>query len=116
MYGKLKPMENEDIKGGEGALPVYLDIPFDINGNILDNLYEDKSFQTFVIECVYKKIEFAIENDLDSVKLFNIFNASLIIEVNKSQYKSILEHIIHNYAQYDNFEECIKITNLINEL
>ena len=118
-HKKLKLMEKQNqnnVDGMELQLPTYLEIELGNDGLQLEELKNNKAFCFFIIENVFKKIKFAIENNLDTLKIFSIFNLSIMIELDKSQFKNVLNHIVKVYAEQDDFETCIEIKDLIDEI
>ena len=90
---------------------------------IVYNNYEDlkklaskEDFRTFIIKDSLQTIASAIQNDLEKVELFNIFNLSLVVELDKSNYKSVLNNIIKYYIEEENYERCNQIKKLIDEI
>jgi hypothetical protein len=80
------------------------------------NLASKKEFVDFVLKDSLKAIDDAIENNLDKVELFNILNLSLIIKLEKSNFKSVLERIMQYYADKEDYDKCIKIQSLIKKI
>ena len=76
----------------------------------------NEKFINYVHWKALEKIKYAIENNLGKVEIFNIFNMSLIIEVEKKNYKNVLETINKVYIKDEDFEECAKIQKLIDKL
>tara|TARA_R110001592_G_scaffold191790_1_gene438318 strand:+ start:3347 stop:3667 length:321 start_codon:yes stop_codon:yes gene_type:complete len=75
-----------------------------------------EEFRQFIIEDVLDTIKDAIKNNLNKVELFNIFNLSLVVELDKSNYKSVLSNIIQHYIKDEDYETCDLIKKLINEI
>ena len=75
-----------------------------------------EEFREFILKDSLKSISKAIEDDVDKVELFNIFNLSLIVELEKSNYKSALESITKHYIKDENYEICSSINKLINKI
>ena len=86
------------------------------NSEDLKKLATREEFRTFVIEDSLKTITNAIENKLDKVELFNIFNLSLVVELDKSNYKNVLINITKYYIEEENYEMCNQIKKLIDEI
>ena len=80
------------------------------------NLASKKEFVDFVLKDSLKAIDDAIENNLDKVELFNILNLSLIIKLEKSNFKSVLERIMQYYADKEDYDKCIEIQSLIKNV
>ncbi len=75
-----------------------------------------KEFSNFILEKSYITILKAIEDNLEKVELFNIFNLSLIVELDKSNFTVVLEKIKDMYVFQENYEECTKINKLITKI
>ncbi len=82
----------------------------------LKKLAAKEEFRTFIIKDSLQTIASAIQNDLEKVELFNIFNLSLVVELDKSNYKSVLNNIIKYYIEEENYERCNQIKKLIDEI
>ncbi len=85
------------------------------NSEDLRVLSDREEFKQFILEDSFKTIEIALENNLDKVELFNIFNLSLIVELKKSSYKDVLNNIIKYYANEENYEKCLLINQVIDK-
>lgn len=82
----------------------------------LVSLASKEEFVNFVLEDSLVTIKKAIKENLEKVELFNILNLSLIIELDKSNFKPVLERIIQHYVQIEDYDKCIEIQSLINNL
>lgn len=82
----------------------------------LVSLASKEEFVNFVLEDSLVTIKKAIKENLEKVELFNIFNLSLIIELDRSKFKPVLERIIQHYVQIEDYDKCIEIQSLINNL
>ena len=86
------------------------------NPEELMKLTEKSEFCEFILKDSLKAIKRAIKYKLKKVNLFNVLNLSVIIELDKSQYKSVLTRVEQHYANIENYEECSKIKKLIEKL
>ena len=86
------------------------------DGEDLKELATKEEFREFILEDSLRSIKKAIKNNLDKVELFNIFNLSLIIELDKSNYKNVLENISKHYIEDEKYEICSSINKLINKI
>tara|TARA_Y100000389_G_C17456480_1_gene518512 strand:+ start:2481 stop:2804 length:324 start_codon:yes stop_codon:yes gene_type:complete len=86
------------------------------DGEDLKELATKEEFREFILKDSLKSINKAIKNNLDKVELFNIFNLSLIIELDKSNYKNVLENISKHYIEDENYEVCSSINKLIKKI
>lgn len=109
--------ENKDTKGSQDSVgeATYIELVWDNTQDLID-LENSPEFSSFILLKSYEAITTAIENDLDKVELFNIFNMSIIIELDKSQFPLVLDSIIEYFVGIEDYEECKKIKNLIDKL
>ena len=49
------------------------------------------------------------------MELFNIFNLSLVVELEKPNYKDVLNNIIKHHANEENYEKCLLIQHTIDK-
>ena len=82
----------------------------------LVSLASKEEFINFILEDSLKSITKAIKENLEKVELFNIFNLSLVVELDKPKYKPVLERIIQHYVAVEDYDKCIEIQTLINKL
>jgi hypothetical protein len=82
----------------------------------LMELTSKKQFINFILEDSLVAIEKAIKENLENVELFNIFNLSLIIELDRSNFKPVLEKIIYHYEGVEDYNKCAQIQSLINKI
>jgi len=82
----------------------------------LVSLASKEEFVEFILEDSLTSITKAIKENLEKVELFNILNLSLIVELDKSKYKTVLERIIQHYVEVEDYDKCIEIQSLINKL
>jgi len=109
--------ENKDIKDSQDSVgeATYIEIVWDYPQDLID-LGNSPEFSNFILLKSYEAISSAIENNLDKVELFNIFNMSIIIELDKSQFSIVLDNVIEYFIGIEDYEECKKIKNLIDRL
>lgn len=84
--------------------------------NDLDELASNSSFKSFILKRTLREIEFALENNLEKIEIFNIFNLSLIIELERKNFKSVLNKIIDSYIKEEDFEKCNQVKQLIEKI
>jgi len=82
----------------------------------LDELASSDQFKSFVLKRTFEEIEFALENDLEKIEIFNIFNLSLIIELERKNFKSVLNKVMNSYIEDEDFEKCNQIKLLISKI
>lgn len=86
------------------------------NKKDLISLASNEEFVKLILEDSLKTITKAINENLEKVELFNIFNLSLIVELDKPKYKSVLERIIEHYIQDEDYDKCAEIQSFIDKL
>ena len=84
--------------------------------NDLLELRENLSFAKYVHEKTLEKIKYALNNNLDKVEIFNIFNMALIIELEKTNFKDALVKMNSIYIDEEDFEKCAELQKIINKL
>ena len=82
----------------------------------LDELASSDQFKSFILKRTLEEIEFALENNLEKIEIFNIFNLSLIIELERKNFKSVLDKVMDSYVKDENFEKCNQIKKLADKL
>jgi len=82
----------------------------------LDELASSDQFKSFILKRTLEEIEFALENNLEKIEIFNIFNLSLIIELERKNFKSVLNKVMEPYVKDEDFEKCNQIKKLIDKL
>ena len=106
-------MENLNTNNDNEREATYIELVWDSKQDLID-LENNETFTNFILLKSYTAIEDAIEDNLDKVELFNIFNMSLIIELDKSNFNIVLNKILNYYIEIEDYEECEKIQKLIN--
>jgi hypothetical protein len=106
-------MENKNINNENEREVTYIELVWDNKQDLID-LESNETFANFVLLKSYVAIEDAIENNLDKVELFNIFNMSIIIELDKSNFNKVLNKVLEYYVGIEDYEECEKIKKLTN--
>ena len=82
----------------------------------LKQVAESESIRNQLLRTGYKPLEHAIKNKLKKVEIFDIYNLGLKIEVERDNYKPILENLIKLYAEDEDFDKCTEIQNLIKHI
>ena len=99
----------------EKEITTILEIVYN-DGEDLKELATKEEFRTFILKDSLKSIEKAIKDNLNKIELFNILNLSLIIELEKSNFKSVLQNISKHYIEDENYEMCSAINKLIKKI
>ena len=106
-------MKEKDIDSeNEKREAIYIEINWDTPEDLSD-LANSREFQNFILEETLTSIVDALENNLSKAELFNIFNMSVILEIEKSQFKVVLEKINSYLIREEEYERCTQIQNLI---
>tara|TARA_R110000772_G_scaffold44276_1_gene101871 strand:+ start:298 stop:777 length:480 start_codon:yes stop_codon:yes gene_type:complete len=103
----------EDTKSKSKREVTCIEIIWEKKSDVLE-LPNTEVFTNFILEESYEAIKSALEEDLETVELFNIQNLSIVIELKKSQFSTVLEKIKEMYVDQEDYEECTKIQNLID--
>ena len=104
----------KDIKNKKKEV-THIELVWENQQDLID-LSNSEDFSTFILEQSYEAISKAIEDNLETVDLFNIFNMSLIIELERANFKPVLERVRDLYQRNEAYEECAKINKLIEKI
>ena len=105
----------EEIIKETKSAPTLIEIVYNDSSD-LKKLATKDEFVTFIITDSLKSIENAIKEGKEKVELFNIYNLSLIIELNRSNFENVLNNITQYYIKEEDYEMCNHIKDLINEI
>jgi|TARA_R110000796_G_scaffold7762_1_gene26331 hypothetical protein len=105
----------EDIKSKNKREVTHIKIIWEDKQDLI-KLSNEPTFANFILEKSYESIKKAISDDLDKVELFDVFNLSLIVELQKSNFPLVLEKIKDMYVVLEDYEECKKIQTLIEKI
>jgi len=106
--------EEEDNKGSEEGAP-YIELVWSSTQDLID-LQSNEEFSDFVLLKSYGTIKKSIEDKLDTAELFNIFNMSIIIELDRKNFYIALQKITEYFLKIEDYEECRKIKTLIDKI
>ena len=81
----------------------------------LVKLSTDTTFTEFILKESYLQILYALKNNLNKAELFDIFNLSVIVEIDKSQFKTVLNRILQMLVNKEEYENCTKLKNIIEK-
>jgi|TARA_R100000482_G_C5130891_1_gene151814 hypothetical protein len=105
-------MEKEDKKMEREA--VFIEIDWENQEDLIE-LSKSPKFKDFVLKESYKAIVYALKNNLPKAELFNIFNLSVIVEINRSQFKKPLKKMMQMLIEEERYEACNKLKKLIEK-
>ncbi len=106
--------EKDNKKMTEKREVTYIELTWEDNEDLL-NLANSEQFSHFILEESLKAIIDALKNKKPKAELFNIFNMSVIIEINKPQFKDVLNKINEMFIQNEEYERCTQLSNLITK-
>lgn len=101
----------EDIKKREVT---NIELIWD-NQEDLFELAESSKFTNFVLEESLKAIISALENNEEKAELFNVFNMSIILEIKKEHFKTVLDKINSLFILNEEYERCNQLKKLISK-
>lgn len=102
---------NSKVKKREVA---NIELNWDNNEDLL-NLVNNKQFYSFILEESLEAIVDALENNKGKAELFNIFNMSIVVEVKKTKFKSILLEVEKYFIENEEYEKCSELKKLITK-
>jgi hypothetical protein len=79
-----------------------------LNGNL--------NFSKHILESSVELIKEAIEENRNKVEIFNIVNLSLIVEVKRSQFSTIIQRLIDIYVDEEDYDKCAELQTLIEKI
>lgn len=79
-----------------------------LNGNL--------NFSKHILESSVELIKEAIEGNRNKVEIFNIVNLSLIVEVKRSQFSTIIQRLIDIYVDEEDYDRCAELQTLIEKI
>jgi hypothetical protein len=82
----------------------------------LKELSNKEEFRNIIMRDSFKAIKEAIKNDKTTIELFNIVNLSVIIKLSSLYYPSALKKISKYFEEYEEYEKCAEIKQLLNKL
>jgi hypothetical protein len=82
----------------------------------LQHLVFEDVFISPILRYTLEAIEYAIENKLNKIELFQIDNLSLSVELPKSEFTPALKRILKHYEKEEDYTKCAYIQNIINNL
>lgn len=86
------------------------------NKRELKELSNKEEFRNIIMRDSFKAIKEAIKKGKTTVELFNIVNLSIIIKLSSLYYPSALKKISNYFEEYEEYEKCAEIKQIINKL
>lgn len=106
-------MEKDTKKKGSDI--TNLELVYQDKDDLL-KLSQSEDFVEFILLDSLNTIKKAVDENLEKVELFNILNLSLIVELEKSNYKSVLERILQYFVEIEDYDTCIEVQQIVNKL
>lgn len=106
-------MEKDTKKKGSDI--TNLELVYQDKDDLL-KLSKSEDFVEFILLDSLDTIKKAVDENLEKVELFNILNLSLIVELEKSNYKSVLERILQYFVEIEDYDTCIEVQQIVNKL
>ena len=75
-----------------------------------------KRFKLHMLEQVVDTIEFAIENDLPLVEVFQFKNSDFVITLSEKDYLTNLDNVYSYYIQREAYEHCSRVVKLLKTI
>lgn len=107
----LKMEEKDKMNKVSKREVINIELDWDNDQDLID-LSDNIEFVDFILEESLKAIVDALKNDKDKAELFNIFNMSVIIELKKSQFKTVLKQINKMLIRNEEYERCSEMQKL----
>lgn len=101
----------EDIKKREVT---NIELIWDNQEDLFD-LANSPKFTSFVLEESLKSIIAALENGEEKAELFNVFNMSIILEIKKKHFKTVLDKVNQLFILDEEYERCNQLKKLITK-
>lgn len=79
-------------------------------------LITQTTIKHFINECLYESINYANSNNRKYAKVVEIGGSGKILKLEKDKWKPALEKMLPEYAALEEYDLCISIRDLINEL
>lgn len=102
-------MTTEDFK------PKRLELVYNTHDDLNKLSEKDKSLQKEFLIDNLPAIENAIKKKLPKIELIDIYNLSIVIELEKTHYNDAIKRIIDIYSDEEQFDKCAELTKLITK-
>lgn len=106
-------MEKDTKKKGREI--TNLELVYQDKDDLLKLANSDEFVEFILLDCL-DTIKKAVKEDLEKVELFNILNLSLIVELEKQNFKPVLERIIEHFVEIEDYDTCIEVQQIIKTL
>jgi len=82
----------------------------------LKKFRENPDFPKYILDSSVELIKEAIEGKKNKVEIFNIVNLSLIVEIKRSQFPTIIQKLIDIYVEEEDYDKCAELQTLIEQI
>lgn len=106
--------EKKDKKMTEKREVTFIELSWDSQEDLVD-LVNSEQFTNFILEESLKAIIDALKNEKQTAELFNIFNMSVIVEIEKPQFKTVLNKLNEKFVYNEEYERCAQLKKLIKK-
>jgi len=103
-------LQTTDIEPIKIEIDVNIDSPEDIR-----LLETSKSFIIFIYENILDVLTKAIKLNLKKIDLIEIVNFNYMVELDRNQYKKVLNSILKHYESIEDYDKCMDIASLISK-
>ena len=93
---------------------VNIELDWDNEQDLIE-LGDNEVLVDFILEESLKAIVDALKNNKEKAELFNVFNMSVIIELKKPQFKTVLEKVNRMLIKNEEYERCNELKKLIKK-
>lgn len=79
-------------------------------------LSQEQQFVSLILENSLIQIKNSIKSKSDTAKLINIHNFNVAVELDKLNFKPVLNNILTHYESLEEYDKCSEIKQLIDSL
>ena len=95
--------------------PINLELFF-LDKRDIEELTQQDTFRNFIKRETSKAILIAIAEDLEEVKVFNLYNLGLMVVIHQNQYKKCLSNLLSYFEKEEEYNICKELTDVISKL
>ena len=95
--------------------PINLELFF-LDKQDIEELTQQDTFRNFIKRETSKAVLVAIAENLEEVKVFNLYNLGLMVVIHQSQYKNCLTNLLSYFEQEEEYSICKELTDVISKL
>ena len=95
--------------------PINLELFF-LDKQDIEELTQQDTFRNFIKRETSKAVLVAIAENLEEVKVFNLYNLGLMVTIHQSQYKNCLTNLLGYFEEEEEYGICKELTDIISKL